>query len=136
MEKTLVLIKPDAISKNLSGEIINIYLKNHLKISNIKMLKATDQILDEHYKEHVEKEFYKSLRDFMKRGKIIAIVLEGHNAVNKAREINGATDPKKASPNTIRYLYGSAVQRNAVHGSANLEDAKREIKIWFGDNEK
>ena len=95
-------------------------------------ISESKEVLAKHYEEHVERDFYEPLLEFMSSGRVMAILLQGENAVNVAREINGATNPAKARPCTIRYLYGSNVQQNAVHGAASTEDAKREIEIWFG----
>ena len=132
MEKTLVIIKPDAMNKKLEGKIIDVYLRNDLNIFDIRMVKASREILSKHYEEHIGKPFYEELIEFMSSEKIILMVLIGEEAVHKVREINGNTDPAKAGVNTMRYLYGSNIQNNAVHGSADLESAQREIEIWFG----
>ena len=136
MEKTLVMIKPDAIHKNLIGTIIKVYEAHGLKISNMYMTLATRSILEKHYQEHLGQVFFEPLIEFMSSQPIIVMTLEGENAVEVVREINGATNPANARPCTIRYLYGSNVQQNAVHGSATIEDAKREISIWFADSEE
>lgn len=136
MEKTLVMIKPDAIHKKLIGTIIKIYEAHGLKITDMYMTLATRAILEKHYQEHQGQVFFEPLIEFMSSQPIIVMTLEGENAVEVVREINGATNPAKARPCTIRYLYGSNVQQNAVHGSATIEDAKREISIWFADSEE
>ena len=132
MEKTLVIIKPDAMERQLGGEILSIYEKNRLTIENIRAVMADDAVLREHYAEHVERDFYPDLSAYMKSGKIIVAAIQGKDAVKVVREINGSTNPSKAKPNTIRFIYGENVQRNTVHGSASVEEAEREIEIWFG----
>lgn len=132
MEKTLVLIKPDAIQKNIVGRVIAMYEENGLLINQIYSKKCDDDILSKHYAEHVQRDFYPSLLDFMKESQIIVMSVVGENAVEKVRALNGATNPKKSKPGTIRYIYGESVQRNVVHGSASVEEAKRELEIWFG----
>lgn len=131
MERTLVLIKPDAITKNIIGKIISMYEENKLYVEDIKMIQPTKEILEKHYEEHKEKPFFKELISSMELKKIVAIIITGENAVSNVRKINGSTNPTKADKGTIRYLFGSNVTQNAVHGSADPNDAEREIKIWF-----
>lgn len=131
MESTLVLIKPDAVSKKLVGEILHIYEKNGLKITGLQMLIPDVQLLEKHYQEHHGRPYYESLIQFMSSGLVVAIRLTGENAIEVAREINGTTNPANARPCTIRYLYGSSTQQNAVHSSASAEEAKRELNFWF-----
>jgi nucleoside-diphosphate kinase len=131
MENTLVLIKPDAVTRNLIGKIIKMYEENHLKVENMYMRTLDEDILAKHYAEHVNRDFYPSLIEFMQETPVVVLNIAGEDAVNKVREINGATNPSKSRPGTIRYIYGESVQRNAVHGSANIEDAERELSIWF-----
>lgn len=131
MEKTLVLIKPDAVSKNLIGRVITFYEENGLSIDKIYKRSLDPEILSKHYAEHVERDFYPSLIGFMQETEVVVIQVSGEDAITKVREINGATNPAKARPGTIRYILGESVQRNVVHGSANKEDAERELKIWF-----
>jgi len=130
-EKSLVLIKPDAVKKKLIGRIIQMYEENGLIIEDMYMTEANLETLEKHYEEHSERDFFKTLLNFMTSGPICALLVSGSNAVKVIREINGATNPAKARPGTIRYLFGTTVQKNAVHGSANIEDAQKELKIWF-----
>ncbi len=130
-EKSLVLIKPDAVKKKLIGRIIQMYEENGLIIEDMYMTEANLETLEKHYEEHTERDFFKPLLSFMTSGPICALLVSGSNAVKVIREINGATNPAKARPGTIRYLFGTSVQNNAVHGSANIEDAQKELKIWF-----
>jgi len=130
-EKTLVLIKPDAIKKKLLGRIISMYEENGLAIDDMYMTEADLSVLEDHYSEHEDRSFYEPLLNFMTSGPVCVLLLFGNNAIEVVREINGATNPAKARPGTIRYLFGTDVQKNAVHGSANAEEAKKEIKIWF-----
>ncbi|MDM8534499.1 nucleoside-diphosphate kinase [Clostridiaceae bacterium HSG29] len=131
IEKSLVLIKPDAVKKKFIGRIIQMYEENGLIIEDMYMTEANLEVLEKHYEEHSERDFFKPLLSFMTSGPICALLVSGSNAVKVIREINGATNPAKARPGTIRYLFGTTVQKNAVHGSANIEDAKKELKIWF-----
>ncbi|MBI9014373.1 MAG: nucleoside-diphosphate kinase [Clostridiales bacterium] len=131
MERTLILIKPDAVKRHLIGRIISIYEDNGLIIEGMYKRQLDKAILEKHYEEHVNRDFYPSLLEFMMEDEVIVLKVAGENAVQVVRDINGATNPSKARPATIRYIYGESVQRNVVHGSANLEDAKRELEIWF-----
>ncbi|HBH13055.1 MAG: Nucleoside diphosphate kinase [Clostridiales bacterium 38_11] len=131
MEKTLVLIKPDAVSSKQVGKIISVYEENQLTIESIKILIPDDDILSRHYQEHINKDFYPDLIEFMKSGRIIAMVLSSEDAIEKVRRINGKTNPVDAEMGSIRKTFGTNVTMNAVHGSANPIDARREIEIWF-----
>lgn len=131
VEKTLVLIKPDAYSRGLTGTLLAMYEEAELKILGLKLLRPSKRVLETHYAEHAGKSFLKALLDFMQEGPLIAVVLGGADAVERVRRINGATDPLKADSGTVRDLYGTDMQRNCVHGSATAEDAKREIELWF-----
>lgn len=131
MEKSLVLIKPDGVEKNLIGNIISIYEKNNLKVKDIKMVNVTKDIAMKHYKDHIGKDYFNNLLEYITRGPVCAIILEGDNAINKIRELNGATNPSKAEDGTIRALYGTNVTENCVHSSDSAISAEREINIWF-----
>lgn len=131
MEKTLVMIKPDAVAKKLIGRIISMYEENGLSVEEMYVQQLSKEALSKHYAEHTERDFYPRLIDFMTEREVVVIKLVGENAVNVVREINGATNPSKARPGTIRYLFGENVQRNSVHGSATKEDAENELKLWF-----
>lgn len=130
MERTLVIIKPEAVKKKLVGRIISIYEDNRLEIIHAHRVLATKEVLTRHYAAHVGKEFFEGLLNFMSSSEIEVLVLEGENVVDIVREINGATNPAKARPGTIRYMYGDNVQANTVHGSESVEVAKQEIEIW------
>lgn len=131
MEKTLVIIKPDGVERNLIGSILNEYERNGLVIKNIKMLVADEELAKEHYDEHVDKPFFNDLVDYITSGPSCVSIIEGENAIERVRMINGATNPKEAQDNTIRALYGLEVSKNTVHASDSLKSAKREISIWF-----
>ncbi|WP_313341114.1 nucleoside-diphosphate kinase [Sedimentibacter sp.] len=131
MERTLVLIKPDVLERKLMGEIISVYEKTNLHISAIKIIKPTEQIAEKHYIEHKEKPFYGELIRYITRGEICALIIEGENAITEARKINGATDPEKAEPTSIRGKYGISKTENSVHSSDSKESSEREIGIWF-----
>ncbi|WP_110953114.1 nucleoside-diphosphate kinase [Anaerosinus massiliensis] len=135
MESTLVLIKPDAFSKHYTGEIIKRYEASELTITALKLLKMTPELAAKHYAEHVEKPFYPSLVEFMTSGPIVAMVLSGENAIGKVRKLNGATNPEKAEPGTIRADFAESMSCNAVHASDSKESAEREIHIFFNEAE-
>lgn len=131
MERTLVLIKPDAMERKLMGEIISIYEKKGFSISALKIVKPSKKIAEEHYAEHKGKPFYEPLVNFITKGEVCAVVMEGENIIDAVRKLNGATDPLNAEPGTIRGRYALSKSENAVHASDSVESAEREIKIWF-----
>ena len=131
IEQTLSIIKPDAVERNLSEEIKNIFLKNNLKISDSKKLEITKEEAADFYKVHQSKPFFDALCNYLSSGPIIVMILEGNDAIKKNREIMGATDPKNAAPNTIRKLYGLSIDKNSVHGSDSVENAQKEIEFFF-----
>jgi len=130
MEKTLVIIKPEAVLKKLVGKIISIYEDNRLEIIHAHRVLPTREVLEQHYADHKDKDFFVELIDYMSSSEVMVLILEGVNVVSIVREINGSTNPIKAKPGTIRYMYGEAVQENAVHGSESVEVAAKEIAIW------
>jgi nucleoside-diphosphate kinase len=132
-ERTLVLLKPDAIRRGLVGEIIRRYEVKGLSIVTIDWRRIDGAFADRHYAEHVEKDFYPPLRDFVTSGPIVAMVLEGDAAIDVVRELNGATDGRKAVPGSIRGDLSLSNRENLVHGSDSAESAKREIALWFPD---
>lgn len=131
LEQTLVIIKPDGVERNLIGSILNEYERNGLVIKNIKMLVADEELAKEHYDEHVDKPFFNNLVDYITSGPSCVLIIEGENAIERVRKINGATNPKEAQDNTIRALYGLELSKNTVHASDSQKSAKREISIWF-----
>ena len=135
IERTFSIIKPDAVAKNVIGEIYSRFEKNGLKIVAAKMLHLTQAQAEGFYAEHSERGFFKDLIAFMISGPVIMQVLEGENAVLKHREIMGATNPKEAAAGTIRADFAASIDENAVHGSDAAETAKREIAFFFSDNE-
>lgn len=134
-ERTLSIIKPDAVGKNHIGDIIAKFEKSGLKIVAAKMIHLDEQHAKEFYAVHKERPFYMSLVNFMMTGPVVVLVLEGENAVLKNREIMGATDPSKAEEGTIRKHFASSIEENAVHGSDSAENAATEIKFFFKENE-
>ena len=131
MEKTLSIIKPDAVERNLTEEIKTIFIKNGLKIANSKKIHITKEEAAEFYKVHQSKPFYNDLCNYLSSGPIFVMILEGNNAVAANRKLMGATNPKNADPNTIRKLYGISIDKNSVHGSDSVENAKIEIDFFF-----
>lgn len=130
MHKTLALIKPDAVKKNLIGKILAKAEERGLKIIRLKMVVLTKNEAGEFYAVHKDKEFFDSLTDFISEGPIVVAVLEGKNAIEDWRNLMGATNPAEAEDGTIRKLYGETHSRNAVHGSDSLESAKSEIAFF------
>ncbi|MEK9954857.1 MAG: nucleoside-diphosphate kinase [Pelagibacteraceae bacterium] len=131
MEQTLSIIKPDAVERNLIEEIKSIFTKNGLKIANSKKIHITKEEAAEFYKVHQSKPFYNDLCNYLSSGPIFVMILEGNNAVAANRKLMGATNPKEAEPNTIRKLYGISIDKNSVHGSDSVENAKIEIDFFF-----
>jgi nucleoside-diphosphate kinase len=131
IEKTLSIIKPDAVERDLVEEIKNIFIKNNLKVKDIKKIQISKEEAAEFYKVHQSKAFYDDLCAYLSSGPIVAIVLEGKNAVAENRRLMGATNPKDAEENTIRKLYGISIDKNSVHGSDSPDNAKKEISFFF-----
>tara|TARA_A100001015_G_scaffold122900_1_gene136223 strand:- start:339 stop:749 length:411 start_codon:yes stop_codon:yes gene_type:complete len=130
-EQTLSIIKPDAVERNLSENIKNIFTKNNLKIKDFKKIHVTKDEAAEFYKVHQSKPFYNDLCAYLSSGPIIVMILEGKNAVLANRKLMGATNPKDAEENTIRKLYGISIDKNSVHGSDSIDNAKQEIEFFF-----
>ena len=131
LEQTLSIIKPDAVERNLTEEIKNIFIKNNLDIKDIKKIHITKDEASEFYKVHQSKPFYNDLCAYLSSGPIVVMILEGANAVLANRKLMGATNPKDADENTIRKLYGISIDKNSVHGSDSLDNAKKEIEFFF-----
>jgi nucleoside-diphosphate kinase len=130
-QRTLVLIKPDAVRRGLVGDVLSRFEAKGLSIVALEQRRIDAALADRHYAEHVEKPFYPPLRDFVTSGPLIAMVLEGDEAVDVVRAINGATDGRVAAPGTIRGDLSLSNRENLVHGSDSVESAAREIGIWF-----
>jgi nucleoside-diphosphate kinase len=131
VERTLSIIKPDAVERKLENEIRNFFLKNSLKIVDSKKIQITKEEAERFYKVHQSKPFYNDLCSYLSSGPIMVIILEGQNAIKENRRLMGATDPKKAEKGTIRSLYGISIDKNSVHGSDSLDNAKKEIDFFF-----
>jgi nucleoside-diphosphate kinase len=131
--RTLILIKPDAFERGLTGEVLARFERKGLRITDLRLLHAHQEVAHRHYDEHTEKPFFGELVSFITGGPLVAAVLEGHEAVAAARQVIGATDPLEAAPGSIRGDYGLEVTFNLVHGSDSDASAEREIEIWFGE---
>lgn len=132
-QRTLVLLKPDAVRRGLVGDILSRFEAKGLSIVAMEQRTIDGSKADEHYADHVEKDFYPPLRDFVTSGPLVALVLEGDEAIEVVRGLNGATDGRKAAPGTIRGDLSLSNRENLVHGSDSPQSATREIKIWFPD---
>ncbi len=131
MQRTLTIIKPDGVKKNLIGEVIHRFEKNDLRIAALKKIKLSKEDAKGFYIVHKEKPFYESLTDFMSEGPIVVMVIEGNDAISRVREIMGATNPADAATGTIRKDFADNVERNIVHGSDKPESAAFEIPYFF-----
>ena len=129
--QTLSIIKPDAIERNLEDKIKSYFEKNNLKISKVKKVKISKEEASEFYKMHQTKSFYENLCNYLSSGPIVVMILEGENAISKNRQLMGSTDPMKAEEGTLRKMYGLSIDKNSVHGSDNVENAKIEINFFF-----
>ncbi len=135
MERSLVLIKPDAIQRGLAGTIISRLEKQGLKLVALRMLLLDKALAKQHYAIHTSKPFFEGLVDYISSAPIIAAVFEGEGAVEVIRKLMGATDPAKAEAGTIRGDFGLDIERNTIHGSDSVETAEEEIKLFFSENE-
>ena len=131
LEQTLSIIKPDAVERNLGDEIKDIFIKNNFEIKDSKKIYMTKDEAAEFYKIHQSKPFYDALCAYLSSGPIIVMILEKKNAVLANRQLMGATNPKNAEKNTIRKLYGISIDKNSVHGSDSIDNAKKEIEFFF-----
>jgi nucleoside-diphosphate kinase len=135
MEKTLGIIKPDGVSRNLTGEVLSRIEKDGFVIRAVKMIRMSKEQAEGFYAVHIGKPFFESVTDFMSSGPCVVMVIEGDDAVSRYRRLMGSTDPEKAEGETIRKLYGSNIERNVVHGSDSRENAEKEIRYFFSDLE-
>ena len=130
-ERSMVLIKPDGVERNLIGNIISVYEDNGLKVIHLKLMTAARELAEKHYSQHKGKDFYEELITYITRSPLCAMILEGEDAIKRIRAINGATSPDDAAKGTIRHKYARSKTENCVHASDNEESAKREISLWF-----
>lgn len=135
VERTLSIIKPDAVKKNVIGKIIDRFESNGLKIAAMRKLVLSEKNAQDFYAIHKERPFFRDLVSFMTSGPVVVMVLEGENAVKKNRDLMGETDPKKAAKGTIRADFAESIDANAVHGSDSLENAKNEIAFFFSNTQ-
>jgi nucleoside-diphosphate kinase len=133
MDRTLILVKPDAFARNLSGEILDRFERKGLTIVELRKMTVTRELAEQHYAEHSERPFFGELVDFITSGPIVAMVLEGKDAVKAARQLIGATNPLEAAPGTIRGDFAIEMGTNMVHGSDSEESAAREAALFFPD---
>src|SRR6187455_2169899 len=135
MERTLILLKPDAVQRRLVGDLIAKFERKGLRLAGMKLLQTPKALAEKHYEVHKERPFYGSLISFLTSGPTVAMVLEGREAVVVARNLIGATDGVKAAPGTIRGDFALSVQNNLIHGSDSVENAQKEIALWFRPEE-
>jgi nucleoside-diphosphate kinase len=138
MQRTLVLIKPDGVQRGLVGEVVKRFEQRGLKIVGLKLVWVDQKFAEKHYEEHTGKPFFKELTSFLIEGPVVALVVEGKQCINYVRKIVGSTRPENAQPGTIRGDYAHNLPpggRNLIHASANARDAKKEIKLWFKNEE-
>jgi nucleoside-diphosphate kinase len=131
MEQTLSLIKPDAVERNLIGKILSIFEDSNLTIKEMKKIHVDRQFAEKFYEMHKERPFFNDLCNFISSGPLVAIILEGDNAIQKNRDLMGATNPSEAKEGTIRKMFAISIDKNSVHGSDSPESAKREIELFF-----
>ena len=136
IEKTLVLVKPDGVKKHICGAVISRFERKGLEVEAIKMIQVPEELAKKHYAEHEGKGFFKDLIAFITSGPVLAMVIKGENAVAAVRQINGATDPLKAVPGSIRGDFATSIDENVVHASDAPETAEREIGLWFPELKK
>jgi len=134
-ERTLVLVKPDGVQRALIGEIIGRFERTGLKLVGMKLVRVTESMAAQHYAEHAQRPFYPGLIKFITSGPVVAMCIEGPGAVASVRRLMGATNPQESAPGTIRGDLGVDIGRNLVHGSATLDDAAREVAIFFDPKE-
>ena len=134
-ERTLVLVKPDGVQRGLAGEVIGRLERTGLQIIGMKLMQISDELAATHYGEHEGKPFYAGLVGFITSSPVVALALEGPSAISTTRKIMGATNPADADPGTVRGDLGIDMGRNLIHGSANADDAARELALFFNDSE-
>jgi nucleoside-diphosphate kinase len=131
VSRTLILVKPDAFERGLTGEVIARFERKGFRLVALTLMQADEPLAQVHYQEHSDKPFFGELVDFITRGPLVAMILEGANAINAARQVIGSTDPLEADAGSIRGEFATEVTFNLVHGSDSPESAEREIGIWF-----
>ncbi|OZU90111.1 nucleoside-diphosphate kinase [Virgibacillus indicus] len=135
MEKTFLMVKPDGVQRNLIGEIVKRFEAKGFKLAGAKLMVISDELAQNHYGEHKERPFFGELVDFITSGPVFAMVWEGQNVIQTARDMMGKTNPQEAASGTIRGDFGMTVGKNVIHGSDSPESAEREIGLFFGEDE-
>ena len=135
MQKTLVLLKPDAVQRGLVGELVSRLERKGLKLVGMKLVKMDDALARQHYAEHVDKPFFKGLAEFITSGPLVAMAIEGEDAICMVRTLMGETNPANAAPGTVRGDYAVSIGLNLVHGSDSPESAQRELALFFKEDE-
>lgn len=135
MEQTFLMVKPDGVQRNLTGEIVNRFERKGIKLVGAKLMQISDEVAKTHYDEHKDKPFFGELVEFITSGPVFAMVWEGENVIATARDMMGKTNPLEAAPGTIRGDFGMTVGKNVIHGSDSPESAEKEINLFFHNNE-
>ncbi|UCZ54777.1 nucleoside-diphosphate kinase [Bacillus shivajii] len=135
MERTFLMVKPDGVQRNLIGEIVSRFEKKGFTLAGAKLITVSKDLAETHYSEHKERPFFGELVDFITSSPVFAMVWEGDNVISEARKMMGQTNPQEAAPGTIRGDYGMQVSMNIIHGSDSPESAKREIELFFNEEE-
>ena len=135
MERTFCMIKPDGVRRGLSGEILNRLEKKGFRVVGLKLVHASAELAQAHYAEHSARPFFPALVSFLSSGPVLALALEGPNVILELRKMMGATNPKDAVPGSFRGDYATTIDENVIHGSANADDAARELALWFSAGE-
>ncbi len=135
LETTLILIKPDGVKRGLVGEVVRRFEARGIRLKGMKLINAPRETVELHYAEHRERPFFNGVVDYLCSGPIVALALEGENAVKSCRAMMGATNPAEAAPGTIRGDFALSIENNIVHGSADADSAVKELSIWFNQNE-
>ena len=135
MERTFCMIKPDGVRRGLSGEILNRLEKKGFRVVGLKLVHASAELAQAHYAEHSARPFFPALVSFLSSGPVLALALEGPNVILELRKMMGATNPKDAVPGSFRGDYATTIDENVIHGSANADDAARELALWFSASE-
>ena len=136
IEKSLIIIKPDGLKDRIAGKIISKFEDSGLTIENIKLTKIDEELASAHYKDHIKKDFFGPLLKYITSGPVIIMVISGEDTINRARNLMGPTDSRKAPKGTIRGDFGKDITINVIHGSDSTESAKREIRLFFGDQDQ
>lgn len=136
IERSLVLIKPDAVERNLIGKVLEVYEQENLTVKYMRMDKISKEFAKKHYEEHRDTDYFDRLINYITRSKLVAVVLEGENAISKIRKINGSINSQNDSILTIRRRFALSKTENTVHASDSIDSARREISLWFPENNK